>query len=179
MRFEDACPGCPRGRPRALGHRAGIPALADGRPTWYHRRAARPAQDGAIDGSTPRDDSGIRDIEPARLRFDDGIRPFITRRSRGIAAGQDSGAKMPTLDRATGHDPQIQYERGSAGIPGHAKPARDSRLKSRAFGAKTAGAARSFGQTGDRGLAWDCSGLIGRGRRVMTKHAETCFWIGE
>ncbi|MXY38868.1 MAG: hypothetical protein F4Y62_03555 [Rhodospirillaceae bacterium] len=62
------------GRPHALGHRTGIPALAADRATCYHQHATKPAQDGAIDGSTPRAGSDIREIEPARLRSDDGIR---------------------------------------------------------------------------------------------------------
>jgi len=99
-------PGRPQGRLKACGYRTGIPALAAGRPTCYHRRAARPAQDGAVDGSTPQADSDIREFEPPRLRFDDGVRLPAARRSREITAGQGASAEMPTSDRAMEHDPQ-------------------------------------------------------------------------
>ncbi len=40
-------------------------------------------------------------------------------------------------------------ERGLAGYRGHTMPMRDTRLKSPAFAAKTAGAMRSIGRTGE------------------------------
>ena len=59
---------------------------------------------------------------------------------------------MPTSNRAMRHDPQIQHERGLAGVPGHARPARDSGLKSRAFGTKAGCASRFFRQIGESRL---------------------------
>ena len=55
---------------------------------------------------------------------------------------------MPATDELT-KQAEIRHKRGLAGVWGHAKPVRDSRLKSRAFGAKTGGTSSFFGRIGE------------------------------
>ena len=176
-----ADPGRLAGRPHAGGHRAGIPALAGGRPACYHRPAARPAQDGAIGDSTPHADSETRKIDPARLRFDDGAASAVGRRSRKIAVQHSVCAETPTSRGARERDWQkFGMNADWPAFGGHAKPVRDSRLKSRACGSKTGGASRSFGRIGESRLGlWlprsTCSRPTGHdrtGRNVNARNSR-------
>ena len=111
-------PGCLRSWPEACGHRAGIPALAAGRPACYHRRATRPAQDGAIDGRGTQADGHALEFERTRFRREDRrCHPFLAA-DRRIEAWSGIAAVSPAASSALRQNRQKHGARvGKQGSP--------------------------------------------------------------